>query len=191
MIDKFTELTGSGGPAAIIIIIVFVLILGFSIWWGISRRARQHGKGNTVNLSSTVSADSQSKTNSGDENGKTKVGTGHYKAMVYRKNGITVDFTTIPEPAGSLYQFDTSCPINGGGFIAKETKDGDIIGYDPRDVVIETEELPDWAWFAINCKEVVQNFWRVPTAWWKSVGLWFAAGMMLIVFICFLAVFGG
>lgn len=117
-------------------------------------------------------------------------GRGGFKAMVYTKEG-NIDFTTIPEPVGNIYQFETSLPFSGGGYIVKEDINGDIVEYAPSAIEIVTKELPEWAWFAIHCKDIVKRFWQVPAPWWHSVSMWFAAGMMLIVFISFLAVFGG
>jgi hypothetical protein len=115
--------------------------------------------------------------------------------MIYLADGESIDFTGIDKPIGHMKQFDTSLPFSGGAYICKETKDASgaitLVAYDPRDTALETDKLPDWAWFAINCKDIVTRFWRVPAPWWKSIGMWFAAGMLLIVFICFLAIFGG
>ena len=177
-----------GGATTIIIIVAFVIIFGLAFWWNITRIKRKQKAMSSAAIFPVAPAvlgrpDKQ-------PGKKSLIGTGAYKAMVYRYNN-SIDFTTIPEPIGNIYQFDTSCPFSGGGYIVKETKEGRIADYDPREVKIITEELPEWAWFAINCRDIVRQFWKVPIKWWASVSMWFAAGMMLVVFIAFLAVFGG
>lgn len=181
------ELIELGGAPTIIIIVVFVVVLATAIWWNISRKRKQI-KGDTKTSIKQSVEDKEEV----EENIQTDslIGTGSFKAMVYRKNGA-LDFTTIPEPIGYIYQFDTSLPFSGGGYIAKEGDKGEILDFDAREIDIVTKELPEWAWFAINCEQIVKNFWQVPSAWWQSVSMWFAAGMMLILFISFLAVFGG
>jgi hypothetical protein len=195
MFDKFINLLNWGGPSTVIIIVVIALIFIASVFWGIKHRIKKE-KVTSASLDTPVKITkketAEADTDEPEDAGYKQLrGTGKYKAMVYCADGISIDFTTIPYRLGNIHTLDTSLPQPGGNYIVKELSDGTLAAYDPRDTVMETKETPDWAWLAINCKVIVQNFWRVPNAWWKSVGMWFAAGMILVVFICFLAVFGG
>jgi len=180
-----------GGPAAIIAIIVLLAVFGLAFWWGIRRRWKKPASEAFAASRAPVISTAKSKSDKRqDSTQKPLIGTGAYKAVVFRKDGA-IDFTTIPEPLGQVHQVDTSCPQPGSCYTVIEGAHGEIIDYDTREIPIITEELPEWAFFAINCREIVRRFWQVPLAWWRSTSIWFAAGMILVVFICFLAVFGG
>lgn len=126
------------------------------------------------------------------EDDSIKLGRGAYKCLCFRKiKGVIVaDFTSINKPVGELYQFDPSCPFSGSGYIVRQLEDKTIMDYDPREVKVKTDETPDYAWHAINWKEDVNAFWTVPAKWWKNTASWFAAGVLVIVFISALASFG-
>jgi len=118
-----------------------------------------------------------------------KFGVGSFKCMAFRPGNI-IDWTTIPAPIGELYQADASCPVSGGVYIVRETEDGDIIDYDPREVKVDIKTSPERAWYATHW-DIVKRVYSIPLAWWRSTATWFAAGMMLILFITVMAAIGG
>ena len=180
---------------AIIIVLILVAAVGGFIYW----RRRRGRKQKPVKIAEIPESKIE-ETRAVDLNppipsavaGNKRRGTGHYPAMVICKvdGEDVVDFTTIPEPIGEIYQFDTSCPMHGGGFIVKEMADGELVDYDPRDISVSLEETPEYAWFATHWSDV-KPFWNAPAQWWKSTANWYAAGLLVIVFISALVVLGG
>ena len=183
--------------AGIVVYIVIGLFVVLFAWWGY-RLFRGKGKEDkSTDLPSDESFESVSEGVKGEgtkegEVKKVTLGEGNVKCLCFRKiKGVQVaDFTTIPEPIGELYQFDPSCPVSGPGYIVKEDEKGGIIDYDPREVKYLLEQSPEYAWLATNGDTVIKNFWQVILPWWKSTSVWFAAAMMVIIFITSLAILG-
>ena len=115
------------------------------------------------------------------------LGTGSYKCMCFRPGNI-LDFTTMPKPVGEIYQFETTCPNSGAGYIVMETEDGKIVNYDPRKVAFKIKQSPEIAWFARHW-DIVKDVFAVPLSVWRSPSTYFAIGMIAIVFVCGLVVF--
>lgn len=192
--EEYGEILAAAGIVAYVVIGLFAVLFA---WWGY-RLFRRKGKENKgTDLPSDESFESVSAGVKGEglkegEGKKVTLGTGTVKCLCFRKiQGVNVaDFTTIPEPIGELYQFDPSCPISGSGYIVREDEKGEIIDYDPREVKYVLDQSPEFAWLATNGDTVIKNFWQVMLPWWKSTSVWFAAAMMVIVFITSLAVLG-
>ena len=185
---KFFDLIGKGGPMAIVIILVLIALVGGFVYWRI-RRNKKHNPKQKAQAIDAVKLEPEIKPAELPTELVKKVrGTGNYKAMVICKD--IIDFTTIPEPIGEIYQFDPSCPMRGGGYIVKEQADGTLVDYDPRELSVIVEETPEYAWFATHWP-VVKRVFNVPVQWWKSTAMWHAAGLMVIVFISALVVLGG
>ena len=57
-----------------------------------------------------------------------KLGSGKYQCLCFRsiKGMLVADFTRINIPVGELYQFDTSCPVTGNGYIVKQDNEVDL-----------------------------------------------------------------
>ena len=188
--EGYGDILAGAGIVAYIVIGLAVLLLG---WWGY-RLIRGTGK-DKVNTDlpsdesyESISADAKVPATEGSD---VVLGKGGIKCLCFRKiRGVNVaDFTTIGEAIGELYQFDPSCPITGSGYIVKENAEGKIVDYDPRELAFKVEESPERAWFAINW-DIVKSVFFVPLQWWKSTSVWFAAAMLVIVFITSLAVLG-
>ena len=186
--EGYGDVLAGAGIVAYIVIFLFVVLF---VWWGF-HLLRGQGKGKTADLPRDESYEGVSaEAKPGVPGKKTILGQGDIKCLCFHKiKGVNVaDFTTIGEAIGELYQFDPSCPITGSGYIVKENADGEIVDYDPRELAFKIEESPERAWFAINW-DIVKSVFFVPIQWWKSTSVWFAAGMMVIVFITSLAVLG-
>lgn len=197
MTDKF-EITYwetlTGNPVAIGVVIGFVILLSVGIW--LRYRPR-----NPSSFVEDKVEDKKVNEKPDPENGSKSqsiLGTGRYKCMAF-KLGNTIAWTTIPKPIGEAYFFEPTTPISGVGYIVREakegetidgkkTKEGDIVDYDPREVQVELEKMPEHAWDAMNWKDDVEGFWIVPINWWRTPSMWFALGMMVIVFISSLVV---
>lgn len=196
-VEKYLEMLTQGGPAVFVGIGIFVAILiasvVFSIMRGKQKVNRSEWKQRTDEFNKwlgEVQVEERGRTNIQDkEKGAVPnlLGTGQFKAMVFRPGNI-LDFTTIPEPIGEMYQFDPSCPVSGLGYIVKQVPNGEIVDYDPREVRVKIDESPEHAWFATHW-DIVSVVFSVVTPWWRSRATWYALGMMLIVFITALVVF--
>lgn len=196
--ERIGEMFSNANVAVIVIVALLIGLFILVVWWRMRSIKKKRSQNSAFQAKKTESLKKAPPETVVDDGKKKKeaeepaYGPGFpYKAMVFLNDGESIDFTGIPKPIGHIKQFDTSLPFSGGGYIVKELTDGSLVSYDPRDVALETDQLPDWAWFAINCRDIVLRFWRVPNPWWKSIGMWFAAAMILAVFICFLALFGG
>jgi len=188
--EGYGDILAGAGIVAYIVIGLFVVLFA---WWGY-RLVKGTGKGKVnADLPSDESYESVSTHTKGltTEGSNVALGAGDIKCLCFRKiRGVNVaDFTTIGKAIGEMYQFDPSCPITGSGYIVKENAEGKIVDYDPRELAFKVEESPERAWFAINW-DIVKLVFFVPIKWWKSTSVWFAAGMMVIVFITSLAVLG-
>jgi len=191
--EQYGEILAGAGIVVYIVIALFVVLFA---WWGY-RLIRIKGKEKVgADLPSDESYESVSAGVRGEgtkegEGKKVTLGKGKIKCLCFHKiQGVNIaDFTTIPEPIGELYQFDPSCPITGSGYIVKEDEKGKIVDYDPREVTFKIEESPEYAWFAIHW-DILKSVFFVPVQWWKSTSVWFAAAMLVIVFITSLAVLG-
>lgn len=186
------DLLASGGSTSIIILIAVVTLVAVVVVIKIMRSRHKGGFNPVVNapIEKAIREETKVQISEAPPDSNCVLGTGNYKCMAYRYDG-SLDFTTMPEPIGELYSFDTSCPFSGAGYIVKELKTGEIVDYDPREMPIEPKATPEWAWFAINPRDVTKRFWTVPTPFWKSGSMWFAAAMIVVLFISFLSVFGG
>lgn len=189
--EGYSEMLSGAGLFAYIVIGLF---MGLFAWWGY-RLFKRKGKQTTMaDLPSAESYESESKLVKQGEQKEPRIilGTGSYKCVCFReiKGALVADFTTIPEPIGEMYQFDPSCPISGNGYVVRQVDNGDIVDYDPREVKVETDETPDYAWHAINWEEDAIAFWTVPIKWWKNLANWYAAGVLAIVFFGVLVVLG-
>lgn len=131
---------------------------------------------------------------------RVKLGEGPYKCMVIRTAkgmGITnptcvniIDFTTMTQPMGDIDVADTSCPSSGGIYSVRELEDGTIVDYDPREVALEIDQTPEYAYFATHW-EIVSRVFFVPLKFWQSPKWWFAAACLFITFFLTLSVIGG
>jgi len=196
--DQYGEVLAGAGIIVYIILGLFVVLFA---WWGYRLFKGQGKQIKSSDLPSDKSYESVSANikeaildgikRATGESSEVILGKGSIKCLCFRKiQGVNVaDFTTIPEPIGELYQFDPSCPITGSGYIVKENEKGKIVDYDPREVKFKIEESPERACFAINW-DIVKSVFFVPVQWWKSTSVWFAAAMLVIVFVVSLAVLG-
>ena len=192
--EQYGEVLVGGGIIAYIVIGLFVVLFawwGYRIFKGQSKQIKSSDlpldeSYESVSADAKVAAEGEKK-----EENKVVLGKGNIKCLCFRKiQGVNIaDFTTISEPVGELYQFAPSCPITGSGYIVKEDEKGNIVDYDPREVTFKIEESPERAWFAINW-DIVKQVFFVPVQWWKSTSVWFAAAMLVIVFVVSLAVLG-
>ena len=187
--EGYGDILAGAGIVAYIVIGLFVVLFA---WWGY-RLVKGTGKGKVnADLPSDESYEGVSaEAKPGVPKKKIILGKGNIKCLCFHKiKGVNVaDFTTIGEAIGELYQFDPSCPITGSGYIVKENTEGIIVDYDPRELAFKVGDSPEMAWFAIHW-DIVKSVFFVPIQWWKSTSVWFAAGMMVIVFITSLAVLG-
>lgn len=117
------------------------------------------------------------------------LGTGDFKCLAIKPGNI-IDWTTIPAPIGEMYQADTSCPVSGSIYIVRETEEGKVVDYDPREVPVIIQQTPEWAWYATHW-DIVRKVFSIPLSWWKSTSLWFAAAMVVVMFIFGMASLGG
>lgn len=178
----YLEWMTTAGIEVYIIIGIFVFTLFGGVAMGIMRGRR---KLTEMKLPSAPAVQTKGEK---PEQTKSVLGTGSFNCMCFKPNNV-IDFSTIPEPLGEIYQFEPSCPISGAGYVVKQDADGKITDYDPREVEVHIEQTPEYAWFATHWDIVTRNFWTVPVQWWKSTATWFAVIMMIIVFICSLVVF--
>lgn len=182
------DMNGAGVAVLIAILVVFALFL--------FRKLRTGKKPNTTPLPSTETkpdnyealSEEVSSTTKKTARNSNKLGHGDIKCMCFRKiKGIpVVDFTTMEKPIGEMYRFDPSCPIQGSGYIVKETARGEIEDYDPREVEYVVEESPEYAYFASDWPEVKLVFY-VPVKWWKSASVLFAWAIIGVVLLVYLA----
>lgn len=117
------------------------------------------------------------------------LGTGEYKCIAIRSPKLLgydadvniIDFTSMPEPMGELHFADTSCPISGGVYIVKESEDGTLKDYDPRQVVMDVKTTPERAYQATHWPEL-KIVWGTVGQVWKSVSFWFAIACLILTF---------
>lgn len=187
---EYGELLAGAGIALYIVIALFLLVV---FWWAYRTFRGKKGEVKKSDLPSDESFEGISEEIKGAAvKSKPILGSGGYKCLCFReiKGMLVADFTTMPEPIGELYQFDPSCPLSGNGYIVTQNDTGDIIDYDPREVKVETDETPEYAWHAINWKDDVTNFWTVARQWWKNIANWYAAAVLALVFFGILVVLG-
>jgi len=194
MFDGFKMLGGMDTTGTIVIVVI-VLVVGliFFIKKGYARAEKQEAL-RILELThkyeqEKIETKKESKTDEGPKEPSSILGKGDIPCMAFKLGNI-VDWTTIPAPIGEAYLADTSCPISGTVFIVKQLENGDIVDYDPREVPVVIKQTPEWAYSATHCKEIVKRFWYVPYSVWKSPSLWFAAGMLVIMFIFGMGVIG-
>lgn len=110
------------------------------------------------------------------------------------------DVTRVPKPLGDVYRTALSFAGKVGSqrYLvrerASEKKDKKnkedeklIEDYDERKTPYKYDESPEYAYLVNHCADITIKFWSVDVKWWKSTSVWFAAGMMAILFIAFLA----
>jgi len=188
--EGYGDILAGAGIVAYIVIGLFVLLFG---WWGYRLIKGERRQKQNADLPSDESYESVSAEATPSTPGKKVIlGRDNIKCLCFRKiKGVNVaDFTTISEAIGELYQFDPSCPTPGSGYIVKENDKGEIVDFDPREVKYTWEESPDFAYLVMNGGQIIKNFWAVQVQWWKSTSVWFAAAMIVVVFITSLAVVG-
>lgn len=185
--EKYIEMLTSAGAEVYAILGFIFLSAGWYVFRAITK-SRRRVKEPTLDRVPKEETEESSETK-GEEKEKVGsiLGTGEHKCMCYKKGNI-IDFTTIPEPLGEVYQFEPSCPISGAGYIVKENEDGKVVDYDPREVEVHIERSPEYAWFASHW-DIVRVVFSVPVQWWKSASTYFAVGMLVVVFVCGLVVF--
>ena len=192
--ENFTILMGYAGPVGIAIIIIFVLAVTALVYFKTKGKRAPNVKKDKklpgiIKTKANESREAMEGETETDEKGeKSILGTGNFKCLAFRLGNIA-DFTTIPKPIGEAYQFDPSCPFSGMGYIVKESNNREVVDYDPREVPFDVKKSPEYAWFATHWP-IVKVVFSVAIDWWKSKAIWFAGGMMLIVFIVALAVVG-
>lgn len=198
MFDRLGEMFHFANAGSIVlVVIVLAAIIGVAFFIARSRMKRE--KATSAAKAKKVEAVQKAREKLSKEpviteaeSGEIKLyGVGEINALVFTKDGSHIDFTTIPMPIGNINQFQPNLAFSGAGCIVKENENGEIVDWDTSNIEYKPEESPERAWFAIHPNPQTKRFWTVPIAWWKSVSMWFAAGMLLIVFIAFLAVFGG
>ncbi len=179
--SEYLKILGQNGGAIVIIVLFVVVLAGIAV---AVLRPKAKIKEKQFKLST-------SKLKEEVEETKVKgiLGTGKYKCMAIRPGNI-IDFTTMPEPIGEVYQADTSLPMSGALYIVRELTTGEVVDYDPREVPVVIEESPERAWFAVHW-DIVSRVFSIPIKWWQSTSTWFAVGMMVILFICGLVSLGG
>lgn len=187
--EKLTFMTGN-----VVVYVVIIAFIGLLVWWGwrLFSNKEKPAK-NAIVLPVADEEVGEVNENQIEQAKKGKmVGTGNIRCLCFRKiKGVPVaDFTTIPGSVGEIYSFDPSCPTSGPGYIVVETSDGDVVDYDPRQVKYTVTESPEYAWFA-TVWNIVNSVFFVPIQWWRSTSTWFAVGMLVILFIVSLVVFGG
>lgn len=118
--------------------------------------------------------------------------TGNYKCVCIRKieGRKFLDFTTIPQPVGELYQGDTSLPTSGGMYTVKEEASGKVVDFDPRMIRVADDKTPDYAFSATHWDDVL-SFWIAEKRWWQSITNWWVAAFIFIDFLALLVFFGG
>jgi hypothetical protein len=194
--NQYLEMFSGAGAAAWMVISVILLIVAYITFRSYVSHKKRIDTSLPIDESyesvSTQVSETNNETQKPESQVKQILGTGNLSCICFRKiKGINViDFTTIPNPVGEIYQLDPSCPSTGSAYIVKEADNGNIIDYDPRETEYKTENSPEVAWFAINW-DIVKNVYFVPVKWWKSTSVWFAGFLLGIVFICSLVVLGG
>ena len=188
--ESYGDVLAGAGMVAYIVIGLAVLFFG---WWGYRLLKGSKKQKDNADLPSDESYESISASvKNAVPPGGVVLGKGGAKCLCFRQiEGLLIaDFTTISKPVGEMYQFDPSCPINGNGYIVKQLENGEVVDYDPREVRVEIDTLPETAWHAINWRDDVVNFWTVATQWWKNLANWYAAAVLGLVFMGILVVMG-
>ncbi len=183
--SQYLEMVGDVGAPLYIVGGLILLLCG---WWVL-----RVVKGKTVE-SSVIARSKKIQRVAGDNDDKPKesiLGTGAVKCACFRRiNGEpAIDFTTIPYPIGEMHSFDPSCPISGTGCTVVENEKGEIVDFDPREVEYKVDESPEYAWFATNW-DILKRVLFATTKWWKSPSVWFAAAILVMIFITVLGLMG-
>lgn len=183
--EEFTEMMAGAGVIVYVVIFLFVILF---VWGGFRLFAGKRKPKVNTDLPTEAKPEHMEESEPKEEK---ELGSGDIKCLCFRKiKGMHVaDFTTIRKPIGELYQFDPSCPVSGAGYIVKENEKGEVVDYDPREIEFKLAESPEYAYFATNW-DIVKQVFFVPVQWWKSTSVWFAAAMLVIIFVISLAVLG-
>lgn len=177
MIEGYLEQI-TGDPVVFGVIVGFVLLLGLLAWRGLMPKRRPVADSKTRPTGGLESL--ESKATEVEASVIDTLGKGDYKCLAFL-NGNIARFTKMPKPIGEGYSFDPSMPVSGFTYIVKEAVEG-VVDYDPRQVKVKIEEMPERAYFAISWG-IVPVVFKISLAWWKTRSVWFAAGMMAILFI--------
>lgn len=187
--EQYGDMMAGAGIAVYIVIALFVVLIAWGTYKIIKRGKTSTDSGLPKETYEEISE--QIKPDVPKTDDEVRIGAGKYNCICFRKIlGLNVaDFTKINKPVGELYQFDTSCPITGNGYIVMQAEDGSIIDYDPRQLEYNVRESPEYAYFAIDWS-ICNHVFFVPKQWYKSSSVWFAAGMMVMTFVVSLAIIG-
>ncbi len=195
---KFLQLIWQrGGVGAIIWVVLSIAILGGIIYWQMHKAKLNKSVSITDDQIDDDSQPADTEQHlEGDKTvfvakKKSILGTGRYKCLAVRGN--ILEWTTIPKPIGKHTQSETSMPVSGGIYIVRELQQdeiiddiqkvaGDVVAYDPRHVKVEMLQTPEAAYFAINWP-IVDQVYMVPKPWYTNIKVWFAAAMLIIVFL--------
>lgn len=112
---------------------------------------------------------------------------GKYKAMIWTVKGII--FGKIPEPIGAIFNLDPTMPQHGEHYWVVEKIENNKYVYepfDPRDIPLIYEEMPEWAYDSINCKEQVWDWYKNPIDTFAKINS-FIIGLAIIcmTLVCF------
>lgn len=172
-----------GGPVAFVVIGLFALIL---LWITYAKIKGGMHKSQDVKLSQKENNDARPEPE--PEKGQVS---GIYIHLV--KGIPSLDVTNIPKPLGDVYRTALSFAPKVGTqrYLVRENTDTEKIeDYDERKIPYEHKKSTGHAYLVNNCDDITKRFWSVDLKWWKTTSVWFAAGMMAILFISLLAVLG-
>lgn len=184
--NSLFELIGAGGPSALIITALAVVVFAVAVFLNLRTREKRVKPGQ-VPMAPVVEKVEEEKEPPAKQS---KLGIGQHKCVAIRNiQGVNIlDFTVMPEPIGDICPVDTAAPLSGALYIVKEDRDGGVLtDYDPREIMVEFEKSAAFAWHCTHWDEA-KDFWSDPVKWWKSTENWFAIGMLVITGIAILVV---
>lgn len=185
--DKYFQILGSGNIGIYVGIGLVVVVFLMAVVRGIMKTKTKVEEPDLPRTTQKAK-EAEGQTEETEEKPKTVLGTGEYKCMCFCPGNV-LDFTTIPEPIGEVYQFDGSLPVSGSAYIVLQRENGEVVDYDPRDVEFVLKQSPEYLWLATHPQKITKQFWAAPIQWWRSTSTWFAAGMIAVTFICALVVY--
>lgn len=187
--EHYGDMMASAGIVVYIVLALFVFLLAWGAYKFFKRKGNKTEEQLPNDSYEEISENIIEVKSHGQ--GEVKIGSGKYQCICFRNiDGVNaIDFTKINKPIGELYQFDTSCPSSGNGYIVKQEGRGEIVDYDPRQEGYNIQNSPEYAWFAISW-DICKRVFFIPVQWYKSSSVWFAAAMLVITFIVSLAIIG-